>query len=118
VRIIDCGLVGIVCIRGNGTAAKDNTMAIWILRPVKNLKNNPWEPWFDKSFGFVVRADSEAHARSLAHKNAGDENGHGNWGGHVNGFTKKPWIDPQYSTCKLLMQEGRNGIVMKDFASS
>ena len=51
-------------------------MKIFELRPVENLKNNdnPWKPWYNKSFGFIVRAETEAEARKYADENAGDEN--------------------------------------------
>ena len=55
------------------------TNKLWILRPVKEIKDrekdNPWNPWFDRAFGFVVRAKTETEARELAHSQAGDENG-------------------------------------------
>ena len=34
---------------------------------------HPWTPWFDKDFGVVVRAPSEAEARALAEAQAGSE---------------------------------------------
>jgi hypothetical protein len=51
-------------------------MTLWLLRPVENLPidDNPWDPWYDKAFGFVILAETEADARALADKNAGDEN--------------------------------------------
>ncbi len=50
-------------------------MKLWLLRPNKNLSenDNPWKPWYDKAFSFVVRAETEEDARKLAHKNAGSE---------------------------------------------
>lgn len=37
-------------------------MKLWLLRPVVGLdeNDNPWWPWYDKAFGFVVRAETEA----------------------------------------------------------
>lgn len=37
-------------------------MRLWELRPI-DKDSGPWEPWYDKAFGFVVRADTEAQAR-------------------------------------------------------
>jgi hypothetical protein len=33
-------------------------MKLWILKPVPGLSDdvNPWNPWYYKVFGFVVRA--------------------------------------------------------------
>lgn len=84
---------------------------LWILKPVSGLPetDNPWEPEYDKAHGFVVWSETEEQARELAHEDAGDEN---------NGWTantRRPWLDPKYSTCKELAPEGPPHIVMKDF---
>jgi len=51
-------------------------MKLYFLYPVENLpdNDNPWEPWFDKAFGFVVRAKNKDEARKFANEEAGDEN--------------------------------------------
>jgi len=84
-------------------------MKLWILRPVKHLPDDkgPWNPWYDKSFGFVVIADTEKLARKVAHDNAGDEND-----------DYSPWIDSKYSTCDELTPEYGKELVMKDFAAA
>ncbi len=91
-------------------------MKIWLLRPVKDLPkgDNPWERWYEKSFGFVVRAMNEEDARELAHKNAGNENDP-EFGATV---LKSPWKNPKYSTCVELLADGEAGVVMNDYASS
>ncbi len=91
-------------------------MRLWLLRPAGGLKkgDNPWEPWFDKVFGFVVRADTEEEARALAHDDAGDEN-RGGFRGRAKYLTKQPWLDAKYSTCVELLPEGAAGVVMEDF---
>ncbi len=96
-----------------------NDMKLWILRPADNLTNNdnPWEPWYDKSFGFVVRADTEAEARDFAHAEAGDEN-RDEFMGQKKANTREPWKDAKYSTCVELLPEGRPGVVMRDYASA
>lgn len=91
-------------------------MKLWILAPVDGLSgtDNPWKPWYDKSFGFVVRAESEDDARKLAHSKAGDEN-RGEFMGQSIARTKTPWLDPKYSTCVELSADGAAEVVMQDF---
>ena len=80
---------------------------LWILKPKDSGENNPWSPWYDKAFGFVVIAETEQQARELADADAGDENGYS---------TKiHPWLDAAMSTCEELTTEYSGGIVMKDF---
>ncbi len=92
-------------------------MKLWMLRPADGLANddNPWEPWFDKAFGFVVRAETEAEARAMAHGDAGDEN-RGEFLGRATASTKQPWLDAKYSACVELTAEGPAEVVMQDFA--
>lgn len=81
-------------------------MKLWLLRPQPN--SSIWEPWYDKAFGFVVRAETESAARQLAHQEGGDENR----------GERNPWLYPQHSTCKEITSEGEPGIVLRDFASA
>lgn len=94
-------------------------MTIWILRPVANLPSHddPWEPWYDKVFGFVVRAESEEDARNFAHADAGAEN-RGEFLRQVTANTNSPWLDSKYSTCEPLSSDGEPGVVMQDMASA
>ncbi len=94
-------------------------MNLWILRPVENRDDgdDPWDPWYDKAFGFVVRATTEKKARHLANEEAGDEN-RGEFGGKKIANTSTPWLDPKYSTCEPLIDEGDPGVVIQDFASA
>ena len=89
-------------------------MKLWLLRPVPGLKenDNPWEPWYNKAFGFVVRAETEEKARSLANVNAGEENR------LIFSNTNKPWKDPNYSSCVELLSEGNTEVVMMDFSQA
>jgi hypothetical protein len=93
-------------------------MKLWLLRPVDGLANNdnPWEPWYDKAFGFVVRAETDTEARDMAHAEAGDEN-RGEFLSRTTANTNQPWKDAKYSTCVELLPEGAAEVVMKDFAS-
>lgn len=90
-------------------------MRLWLISPVERLdkNDNPWKPWYDKAFGFVVRAETEEEARDFAHDEAGDEN----LGGKTTNTTQ-PWKDARYSTCTELLPDGEAGVVMQDFASA
>jgi hypothetical protein len=85
-------------------------MKLWLLSPIDDLNEdgNPWYPWFDKVFGFVVRAETEKEARAMADRNAGEEN-------HEISYSIKPWMDARYSSCVELTHEGEQGLVMRDF---
>ena len=94
-------------------------MKLWLLRPVEDLEkgDNPWEPWYDKVFGFVIRAESEKDARSTAQDEAGDET-RGRFMGKKTADTTQPWLEKKYSTCMELTTEGVAGLIIKDFASA
>jgi hypothetical protein len=84
-------------------------MKVWILEPILKQSGDPWKPWYDKCFGFVVIASSEHEARSLADKDAGDEN---------QGQIRSPWLNHRYSTCKELTADGEARIVLRRFDSA
>lgn len=94
-------------------------MKLWLLHPMDGLakNDNPWEPWYDKAFGFVVRSETEEEARKFAHEQAGDENRGVFLGGKI-ADTNSPWLDAKYSTCTELLPEGEAGVVMQDFAAA
>ncbi|MFA5165656.1 MAG: hypothetical protein WC481_08880 [Candidatus Omnitrophota bacterium] len=82
-------------------------MKLWLLRPKEGLPENegplnPWEPWYDKTFGFVIRAETEGEARKIA-KGDCDCEGRSAW-------------SSAFSTCIELLPEGESGIIIKDFA--
>jgi len=87
-------------------------MLIWLLE-AKNLKNDtsvvdPWDPWFDKVFSFVVEAKTEREARDLAAEDAGDEG-------------DDAWLLEKYSTCTeigLSKAYAEERIVVRDFAGT
>ncbi len=85
-------------------------MKLWLLRPIKDLSedDDPWDPWFDKSFGFVVRAKDQTRARTLASAAGGDE---------VRS-NKYPWLYSKYSTCEELRIEGPEGIILRDYRAA
>lgn len=82
-------------------------MKLWILRPVED--SPLWSPWFDKAFGFVVRAKTEAEARAMAQEAGGDETGRGSY---------PAWTDPAHSVCTELLADGNAGVVIEDFAAA
>jgi hypothetical protein len=73
---------------------------LYLLRPVTN--DPLWKPWYDKSFGFVVRAPSEAIARSIAAGKAGDEG-------------EEAWASEEHSLCVELSGKGPAELVIQDF---
>ena len=79
-------------------------MKLWLLRPVKGLDkdDNPWDPWYDKCFGSVIKAEDAEDAREIANDNAGDEN-RGEFLQEQTARTKTPWLDVKYSTCEELL---------------
>jgi hypothetical protein len=90
-------------------------MKLWLLHPLENLPkhDNPWEPWYDKVFGFVVRAKDEAAARELAHGQAGRENKN-TFLNERTSNTTAPWKEAKYSTCVELRPRGPAEVVLSD----
>jgi hypothetical protein len=78
-------------------------MKLWIVKAVEGA--DPWEPWYDKAFGFVVRADTETRARELAQASGGCE-----IMGNANA-----WTDRRFSTCEELLPAGEEGILIQDY---
>jgi len=74
-------------------------MKLWILRPIEG--SGEWDPWYDKTFGFVIRAECEKDARAIAAERHSDEG-------------KTAWESDESSTCKMLLDEGDAGIVIQD----
>lgn len=79
-------------------------MKLWILTTVEGLGaiESSWEPWYDRAFGHIVRANTEDEARELAANECGDE-------------SSDAWLDPNMSTCHELLEGGRAGVIMTDF---
>lgn len=78
-------------------------MNLYELRPKENLpkSDNPWYPWYDKCFGFVVRAKDEATARKIASENTWCED-------------EEAWLKERYSTCEILTADGKEGMIIED----
>jgi len=87
-------------------------MKLWLLQPIHDLpeSTDPWEPWYDKTFGFVVRAETEEQARQFAHDEGANEN--------RSIITTKPWKDARYSTCVELSEAGEPGVIIEDHCSA
>lgn len=94
-------------------------MPLFVLQPQEDLPDddNPWEPWYDKCFGFVIRAINEKEARKIAQANAGDEK-RGEFLNKKTSNTTLPWLDEKYSMCTILLKTGESEIILSDFASS
>lgn len=85
-------------------------MKLWLLRP--NPESTLWETWYDKAFGFVVRAETAEQARALAQQECGDEGyvpGSG-WSDRIDA-----WTNPDHSSCNELTPDGEAEIVIRDF---
>lgn len=84
-------------------------MKLWLLKPqpdetLKKLPMNPWDPWYGRCFGMVVRAETEQAARVMASENAVDER-------------KKrmnPWLLPEYTTCVELTSDGDKCVILRN----
>ena len=80
-------------------------MKLWLLRPIEE-NTKAWEPWYDKNFGSVVRAETEVEARAIASIDA-----HGDEGPNV-------WLDSTQTSCVELLAEGEAELVIQDFAAA
>ena len=84
-------------------------MNLYLLRPVEG--DPAWKPWYDKMFGFVVRAETESEARAMAQAMAGDEARDDNFQ-----RTTPIWTDAARTTCvELNANSGEPGVVISDF---
>lgn len=92
-------------------------MPLYELRPTELGRKTNWDPWYDKCFGFLIRARTELSARKIADKEAGDEN-RGEFLGEVLSKEKHPWLNAEYSTCKEVKEKGKTELIIKDFRSA
>lgn len=89
-------------------------MKLWLLKPKLDREPNPWQPWYDKCFGSVVRAETEEDARRDADLGAGGEN----HTGYPEYREQHPWLSDEYSTCEELTPDGEAGVILSDFRSA
>lgn len=93
-------------------------MKLWLLRPIDpDGHGSLWEPWYDKAFGFIVRAETEVEARVFAQANAGDEAELWDSENRTRRSTEA-WTSAEHSTCIELTLTGEPGVIMRDFASA
>lgn len=91
-------------------------MTLWLLEPnymisgSANRERNPWEPWYDKCFGMVVRAPDEQEARRIAAECASDEAC--DWAKY-HPTMPNPWLDAELSTCVLVSDDGPAELVLQ-----
>ena len=81
-------------------------MKLWLPRPKEEDlpdSDNPWEPWYDKCFGAIIRAETEKDARQMMAEATSD---------YAEG--KDAWLDEKYSSCVELASEGKTEIIIKD----
>lgn len=93
-------------------------MKLWILKARTDLTgSNPWEPWYDKTFGAVVRANTEADARRAMADSTfcGDECPR-LWGSDARDCSA--WLDAKFSTCEELTDDGEGEVVITDFRAA
>lgn len=81
-------------------------MRLWLLerRDDRPAEPDPWAPQWDTATGVVVRAETEAQARSLADSCRTDENMRG----------IRPWLLDQYTSCTELTADGEPEILLID----
>lgn len=92
-------------------------MKLFHLYPKKKFEGeNPWDPWYDKVHGFIIRAESEEEARKIANQNGGDETGPIKYTVYRTGGD--PWLDANFSDCVELTNEGDKGVIIRDYASA
>lgn len=73
-------------------------MKLYILKPKNNLgKEDPWEPWYDKTFGAVVRAKDKSEARQILARE-----------------DMTAWLSEECSTCEELTTKSKSEIIIKD----
>ncbi len=80
-------------------------MKLWLIQPRPDLpRDNPWDPWYDKPFGAVIRAETEQQAREIAAEEV-----------RGNRFGEFPaWLDSQMSDCVELTAEGEPSVIIED----
>lgn len=73
-------------------------MRLWILKRI------PDRDRYDVLLDLVVRAPSEEAARTLAQRQAGDDDYHDDL-----------WLNPKKSSCAVLSARGKSEVIITDF---
>lgn len=86
---------------------KKRRMKLWLLQLQAQLPpgHDPWMPWCDKVFSFVIRAETEQQAMGMADQRGGNETT----------LSIRPWPHAKLSTCVELTAEGEPGVVVTDY---
>lgn len=94
-------------------------MRLWLLKARRELPqgDDPWNPWYDKNFGLVIRAETEERARKIAQDNSADES-RGAFLGRNTSETTAPWLYEKYSSCEELACEGDEEVLLIDHWSA
>ena len=82
-------------------------MKLWLLRPNEDRPrgDDPWNPWFNRCFGVVVRARTEKEARRIAHEQEGAQLG-------------DAWLTDRHSTCVPMSHAGEPGVIISDLRNA
>lgn len=91
-------------------------MNLYLIKPIKKgsklnpFEGTPWDPWWNKCFGAVMRAGSEAEARQIMSDSeyVGDAESK---------LLKQAWLDESQSkvTCLAEGVSGEKEIILSDF---
>lgn len=87
-------------------------MKLWLLKPI-DLESDHWDPWYDRCFAIVVRAETEYKARTLAQSVAGPE---GQVYNRDTGRYERTdvWMLQAITSCVDLLPEGKPGVIVQD----
>jgi hypothetical protein len=97
--------------------AYNQTVQLWLLLPridVLARPAHPWTPPYDKTFGLLVRAETEMDARQLAQAKAGHE-GLGIYqklGALEDEVATDVWLDPTWTSCDVPEAAGEPGVIL------
>lgn len=87
-------------------------MKLYLIQPKKKytaktgVKESPWKPWYDKTFGLVIAAESKNRVRELAEQNTS--------------YEQTEWTD-EYTEITLLSENckiNEEKVVLDDFRSA
>lgn len=88
-------------------------MKLWLLKPRIDRPDNPdpWSQWWCRAWGFVVRANTEKEARTIAQAGAEESGG---LDVSCEGALK-PWIKKKYVDCVEVSTEGKSQVILQHF---
>lgn len=76
--------------------------------------DNPWYPVANTVTQQVIRAESVAAARQLAHESGGEENEYAQDSERVFAPGWGPWLDPKYTSCEVLSADGDAKVILQN----